>query len=92
MSSRATQQPARGARRDVAPAAVALDVLEALHVERVEAAQVALDGVLLHLVAQARQLLLRQLVRALVRDALPPARPAAPHKKAARRAPVLSAP
>ena len=37
---------------DVAAAPVALDLLQALDVERVEAAQVPLDGVLLHLVAQ----------------------------------------
>jgi hypothetical protein len=63
-------QSGAAAHRNVAPAAVALDLLEALDVERVEAAQVALNRVLLHLVAQARQLLLAQLARPLVLDAL----------------------
>lgn len=46
------------AHRDVPAAAIALDVLQALDIERVEAPQIALDGVLLHLVAYGRQLLL----------------------------------
>ena len=48
--------------------AVAADLLEAVDVERVEAAQVALGRVLLDLVAQGRQLGLGQVARALVVD------------------------
>ena len=51
-------------------AAVTPDFFQALDVEGVEAAQVALHRVLLHLLTQRRQLLLRQLPRPLVLDGL----------------------
>ena len=44
--------------RDVAFAAVALDLFQALDVEGIESPQVSLNGVLLHLITQPRQLIL----------------------------------
>ena len=55
---------------DVAFAAVALDLFQALDVEGVEPPQVSLNGVLLHLITQPRQLILRQLPRPLVLNSL----------------------
>jgi hypothetical protein len=52
----------------MAPATVAPNLLEALDVQGGEAAQVALHAVLLHLVTQLRELLLRQVPRPLVLD------------------------
>ena len=54
----------------VAAAAVAADLLEPLDVELGVAAEVALGGVLVHLLAQPRQLLLRQVLGALGLDGL----------------------
>ena len=59
-----------GAHRNVALAAVALDLFQALDVEGVEPPEVTLDGVLLHLVTQLRQLILRQLPCPLVLNSL----------------------
>ena len=44
--------------RDVAFAAVALDLFQAFDVESVESPQVSLNGVLLHLITQPSQLIL----------------------------------
>ena len=55
---------------NVARAAVALDLFQALDVEGIESPEVSLDGVFLHLVTQLRQLILRQLPRPLVLNAL----------------------
>ncbi len=54
----------------VAAAAVAADLLEALNVQRGEAAQVALHAVFLDFIAELRQLLLAQVPRPLVLDFL----------------------
>ena len=55
---------------DVAAAAVALDLFEALDVEHHVATQVTLGGVLVHLLTQLGQLLLGEVPRALVVDVL----------------------
>ena len=56
--------------RNVSLAAVALDLFQALDVEGVEPPQVSLNGVLLNLITQPRQLILRQLPRPLVLNPL----------------------
>ena len=43
---------------NVTPAAVALNLLQALDVEGVKSPKVSLNGVLLHLITQLRQLIL----------------------------------
>ena len=58
--------PAAGQPHDVASAAVALNLLEAVDVHHVKAAEVTLNHVLVHLSAQLRELLLLKLPHALV--------------------------
>ena len=58
------------AHQDVTPATVAANILEAFDILVDSAPQVALCGVVIHLLSQLRQLLLTQLLRALVLNAL----------------------